>query len=211
MIQECLTKARSLYMPLYLTCEYCKKEFVTRKRGDRIIRFCSRSCPIKSHWVLVHERWNSASRESFIEEFKKSFEAFFDKSEGCWLWKGSNKGKKMPYGTIRFRGSRMIMAHRASWTIYIGEIPKGLLVLHKCDVPSCVNPDHLFLGTHIDNERDKLAKGRHSGEKLNPDKVREIKSLMASNFGDMKISRKYGISRQTTYSIRKGKTWKDII
>lgn len=204
-------------MPLWITCENCKFNFVTRKRSNRIVRFCSVDCAnsvlgpnASSYWKSIREKWANEPREIYIEAMKLSFEKFFDKSENCWIWKGATKSKRMPYGSFTFRGKRSQVAHRISWTIYKGEIPNGSLVLHKCDNPSCVNPEHLFLGNYLDNERDKLSKGRHKGEKLNPDKVREIKSLFAVNYGDMKIARKFNVSYQTVYSIKMGKTWKDI-
>lgn len=204
-------------MPLALICEHCKKDFISRKRGSRVIRFCSVNCANESlnpgkikFWEDKHNEWKNATRESYLEEMKLSFEKFFEKSSDCWIWKGANKGKRLPYGMFTFRLYKNILAHRASWIIYNGEIPKDLLVLHKCDVASCVNPDHLFLGTHLDNERDKMSKGRHKGEKLDPEKVREIKSLFAIDYGDMKIARKFNVSYQTIYSIKKGRTWKDI-
>jgi hypothetical protein len=77
---------------------------------------------------------------------------------GCWIWTGGCTGAKHRYGIcIRF-GERL--AHRVSWRAFRGAIPVGLFVLHKCDTPSCVNPDHLWLGTIGDNTRDMYAKGR---------------------------------------------------
>lgn len=217
MAYKYLNIIRNYNMPLWITCENCKFNFVTRKRSNRVIRFCSLVCannilgPQSSvYWDSVREKWKNESREVYIPIMKQSFEKFFDKVDGCWMWNGSNKGKRMPYGSFTFRGKRNQSAHRVSWIIYKGDIPEGMLVLHKCDVPQCVNPDHLFLGNYLDNERDKLLKGRHKGEKLNPEKVREIKSLFAVDYGDMKIARKFNVSYQTIYSIKNGKTWKDI-
>lgn len=78
---------------------------------------------------------------------------------GCWLWTGgwTQKG----YGEIKDRGKMVMSAHRFFYTKYKGTIPKGMCVCHKCDTPACVNPDHLFIGTHRDNAQDKISKGRH--------------------------------------------------
>jgi hypothetical protein len=79
-------------------------------------------------------------------------------NSGCWLWLGlvDEKG----YGRFG-KGGRA--AHRKAYELFIGEIPKGLCVLHTCDVRSCVNPKHLWLGLPADNTRDMLSKGRASG------------------------------------------------
>lgn len=79
------------------------------------------------------------------------------KTTGCWLWDRALKG--CGYGHKMYQG-KLQGAHRISWQIHRGPIPDGLWVLHKCDVMRCVNPDHLFLGTHQDNVDDKHRKGR---------------------------------------------------
>jgi hypothetical protein len=86
-------------------------------------------------------------------------------NSGCWLWVGPDNGKGYGLLGIRNRPKKIrynLLAHRASWTIHKGDIPEGALVLHKCDVRSCVNPDHLFLGSPKDNTQDMIAKGRRS-------------------------------------------------
>jgi hypothetical protein len=81
-------------------------------------------------------------------------------SDGCWVWLGNCNHRG--YGQIGEggRGRRMLSTHRVSWMVSFGAIPDGLFVLHKCDNPPCVNPGHLFLGTQLDNMRDRSAKGR---------------------------------------------------
>lgn len=84
---------------------------------------------------------------------------------GCWLWTGSKA--RCGYGTIGLgrRGDGTAYAHRVSYELHVGPIPGGMLALHKCDVRTCVNPAHLFLGTKRDNTQDMMRKGRarHAG------------------------------------------------
>lgn len=90
-----------------------------------------------------------------------------DKSSGCWVWSAS--GEYGSYGYFSYLGETR--AHRVSYILYIGPIPNDLLVLHKCDRRSCVNPDHLFVGTQKDNVRDMVDKGRHGKSTFDPDRI----------------------------------------
>lgn len=85
----------------------------------------------------------------------------FPNSNGCKIWLAGKA--HFGYGKIKSGGtfSPNLLAHRVAWMLANGPIPKGLCVLHKCDVPACVNPEHLFLGTKADNNEDKMCKGRH--------------------------------------------------
>lgn len=103
--------------------------------------------------------------------------------DSCWLWNASTSTGG--YGMFKFR-IRLEATHRISWLLAHGEVPPdGLFVLHKCDNRRCVNPNHLFLGTHTDNMRDMFAKGRdnhptgesHGGCKLSDAQVAEIREL----------------------------------
>lgn len=99
------------------------------------------------------------ARERFFESYTP------EPNTGCWLWTKSvdNGG----YGGISING-KDFLAHRFSWFLHNGAIPKKLWVLHTCDMPSCVNPDHLYLGTHQDNMDDMVKRGRSTkGRKRN--------------------------------------------
>lgn len=90
-------------------------------------------------------------KERFEEKYKIV-------ASGCWEWQYSVN--KKGYGMFGIATSTTQLAHRVSFTLYKGDIPEGLFVLHHCDNPKCVNPEHLFLGTNTDNMRDAKAKGR---------------------------------------------------
>jgi len=90
----------------------------------------------------------------YIERFEK----YFTKTKNCWVWQGGTG--RFNYGLLRNEKGVMEAAHRISHKIYIGRIPKNKLVLHSCDNPSCVNPYHLRIGTHKDNTKDMLDRGR---------------------------------------------------
>jgi hypothetical protein len=85
------------------------------------------------------------------------FWAKVSKGDGCWIWTGSRNPKG--YGRLN-TGNRVRLAHAISWELSHGAVPDGLWVLHRCDNPPCVRPDHLWLGTAADNTADMVAKGR---------------------------------------------------
>lgn len=133
---------------------------------------------------------------------------------GCWVWTGANvRG----YGSLLIHGENgpAVRAHRFSYEMANGKIPDGLLVCHKCDNRRCVNPSHLFLGTHQDNTDDMMRKGRGpTGERQGRSKLRavqipEIKSLVASGTSKRQAAFRYGVSVQTVCNIISGKSWKE--
>ena len=136
---------------------------------------------------------------------------------GCWDFTGSRN--RRGYGSIYSHDHRKhIRAHRASWYLSHGEVPPGVLVCHKCDNPSCVNPEHLFLGTRRDNVRDMLEKGRsfdrraamigeRRAAKLNWEKVREIRRLAENGCHVKTLAQEYGVTPANIRAILRGKTW----
>lgn len=97
------------------------------------------------------------NKPSSERRFHKSYEIVSE--SGCWIWTGADRGNG--YGCM-MEDNILISAHRKSYEMYYGAIPSGMIVCHRCDVPSCVNPDHLFIGTHKDNHDDMAKKGRNN-------------------------------------------------
>ena len=136
-----------------------------------------------------------------------------DPSTGCWMWKGYVRPGS--YALIAI-GKKRVFAHRIAWRLFRGEIPEGMRVCHQCDVYGCVNPDHLFLGTPAENSSDMKRKGRscqgekHFNAKLNDEKVRAIRALLARGERIRVIAASFGVSRTTIEHIKNGLIWRHV-
>ena len=139
-----------------------------------------------------------------------------DEKSGCWIWTAvlNDKG----YGMIGLpRTNRIARAHRVSWQLHKGDIPTGLYVLHRCDTPSCVNPEHLFVGTLKDNAQDMVNKGRdfrpdNRGERATWHKLTEEQALdcLTRRMSARKFAIMYGVSRSAVQRIWEGKNWRHL-
>lgn len=147
---------------------------------------------------------------------KTTYDKFFarvEKSSDCWIWKGQ---KREGYGRLKIDG-HFVGAHRISYEIHFGEFSKNLCVLHRCDNPSCVNPDHLFLGSHEDNMKDMAKKGRgksgrYSGQKHAVCKLTEsdVLSIRCDQRTQDVIAADYGVSRNSIYKVKARRTWTNV-
>lgn len=156
---------------------------------------------------------------------------------GCWFWRGNINTNG--YGLFALYGQRRIGAHRAAWELTRGPIPQGMIVCHRCDNPRCVNPEHLFIGTHLDNARDRVSKGRgrypgpknpatgnRNGSytkpervrrgtqvntcKLNDEKVKEIRARHAAGTTAYRIACELGMDKKTIQCLVDRKSWKHV-
>jgi hypothetical protein len=140
-------------------------------------------------------------------------------NSGCWLWLGtwSSKG----YGQIRRPGAKggVAQAHAVAWELHSGKrVPKGMVVCHRCDNPPCVNPAHLFVGTHKDNSDDKERKGRgnrprgstHYAAVFSDKSVAEIRLRYAAGETGVALANAFGVCQSTIYHITSRRTWKHM-
>jgi hypothetical protein len=154
------------------------------------------------------------------ERFTSKIEV--DNNSGCWNWTACKDDHG--YGRINTRSSGKYVywkAHRYAWTMVNGEIPKGMIILHKCDNPPCVNPDHLRIGTYKDNSQDMVQKGRgkivhyrgekHSRARFTNEQVREMRRLYEhEGLSQSEIGRRYNAAPAVARRIVKYETWKDV-
>lgn len=146
------------------------------------------------------------------------------KTSCCWIWRGSRNADG--YGYIASGGARgrSLKAHRVSWRLHRGPIPDGLCVLHNCpcgDNPACVNPQHLWLGTHADNMRDMFTKGRRQrtarGASVATSRLTESDVIairyarsMAGASGPV-MAKAYGVTPASIYRAISGRSWAHLV
>ena len=178
-------------------CKHCGADFEVAFPSWSRKQFCSQHC---------HYSWRK----------KQTLANFWNrvhKTETCWLWTGSIRPNG--YGTI---GRKGISTHRLAWELTYGPVPQALQVLHHCDNPPCVNPLHLFLGTHIDNMKDKSQKGRaprglqngayrRSTTKLTIELVGLIKTLYKNGLPQKEVAAQVGVTQSEVSRVLSGKRW----
>lgn len=214
---------------------FCRKHYQQEKKRTET-RICSIDGCAKSQfartWCTTHyTRWRNfgdplaeVSRSGVGMNLEEAFRFYMpgeppaapSTAEGCWDWTGGRLTTGMQYGTVKVFGKTWV-AHRASYTIFHGEIPDGLLVRHTCDRPVCVQPAHLVLGTDQDNANDAKERGRRprgekaSSAKLTEDAVRTIRARhRLGNVTYVELGAEYSIAANTAKAIVTRKTWKHV-
>jgi hypothetical protein len=174
----------------------------------------------KAQAAAANEVWRNWSgprpRAPESTPIAERFWSKVDKSGDCWVWTGSRaRGRWQGYGRIN-AGDFVALAHRVSWEIANGPIPTGMLVLHRCDNPPCVRPEHLFLGTSHDNNLDMARKRRsthgerNAGAKLTKAMVRAMRAEREAGESVSALAGKYGVSPDSASRILNRRTWKHV-
>ncbi len=159
---------------------------------------------------LCRSCYNAADYRGELDSFpilgpEDVFESRIDKSGSCWLWTGAKNG--YGYGIFLMPGERPVRAHRYAWERVNGPIADGLVVMHSCDNPPCVNPAHLSLGTKADNSRDAAAKRRtKSGERHWNCRLSDsdIAAIISSTLRQCDLADRYGVDRSHISRIKRG-------
>jgi hypothetical protein len=193
---------------LIATCGLCGGEFPSfRSQAGRTKRqFCSPGCKAVGGRVAMEEKFRNGIG--------------VPDGNGCIPWAGAKckSGYGMLYLTTAVGAkAKMVLAHRAAYQMANGPIPAEMDVLHSCDNPPCVNPDHLFLGTQRDNNQDMIAKGRQArGEtngraKLTEADIASIRERYGAGRASIKsLGEEFGVTKATIRDVASGRTWKHV-
>lgn len=184
---------------------------------------CEKPAHAKGFCSVHYERWkkngdpNNPGRYSrgTIEE-RLRYTSWVVTEAGCWEWCGGKR--KGGYGRLTF-GGKSFVTSRLAYETWVGSIPEGYVVRHKCDNPPCINPEHLEVGTHKDNTRDKMSRNRlrvrsgssHGQAKLLESDVRFIRQEYSKGHTTQKmLGDLYGVSQTTISHIILGKVWRGV-
>lgn len=203
-----------------------------RRHGTtKTCKNCHRTLPIEQ--FRYHERWQRFSPsclDCIADPYRNRsarqaaarpalFWSKVDRSggpEACWEWQAGTTGSG--YGRFKDGPRGQVMAHRFAWELTHGDIPEEMVICHRCDNPPCCNPAHLFLGTVLDNVRDKIHKGRFryaTGEsagaaKITEAAVREIRQLAEAGWLRRDIAKRFDVSVSNVGLIVTRKTWRHV-
>jgi hypothetical protein len=182
--------------------EGCERKSVSKGYCDKHYRRLLKRGNVNDHGSRVVDEGNA------IERFHKKYEI---KDSGCWIWTGGTRpnGKGVLYPKHWNENKKAIGAHRFSYIIHHGIIEDGIYVCHKCDTPLCVNPEHLFLGSHQDNMKDMTEKNRSykgRGEKKHCSKLtnKQANEIRENPLSQSKLAKIYGVSQTTIGRIKRG-------
>lgn len=197
---------------MQIQCIQCGASFSARPSAIKTgKKFCTVRC--RADAVLAAHR--SETWPPITPSALHRFWSRIERGDDCWEWTGTRE--HYGHGCLKV-GNYAWKAHRLSWTLHHGPVPDGAFVLHRCDNPPCVRPDHLFLGTQADNVRDMIEKGRakhtprpggaNSYDKLSVSDVLEIRRRYAEgNIRQRDLGNDFGVSQTEISRIVRGTRW----
>ena len=150
--------------------------------------------------------------ERFWSKVDKTSSSVYYKGTRCWEWTGAKNSSK--YGCVRIKKKKYYV-HRVSYKMKYGPIPKNMCICHHCNIRLCVNPEHLFIGTHTDNMKDASKKerlGKIKGSEIVQAKLTEaqIPAIRKDPRSEKYIARDYGVSKSNIGFIKRRHTWKHV-
>lgn len=210
------------------------REFGKNKHG-KTIWVCECACGNDNFLAIASPLINGKTRScgcirslpklEYYEKTKSRITSSIVYENGCWVWQ-KNVRANFPHGVMGWNFNKKKgnwQAHRVAYTIWKGDIPEGMFVLHSCDNPRCVNPDHLHLGTQKDNMIEMRERGRardevrgrkgvrHHKAKLTDDQVREIRRLKKLGVSGLELARTYNVTNPLIYGICNNKIWTHVV
>ena len=180
-----------------------------------VVEGCDRQKATRQKYCTTHQMRLRRYGDPTVVTFQciglpplERFQLGFSKMEtGCWIW--DRPCKRSGYGRFKAEGISF-RAHRFAYETFVGPIPKDKCVLHRCDNRRCVNPEHLFLGSHADNVADMVSKDRQAkGRRVAGSKLTDVQALEIRNSAEPSedLARRYGIHKTHVWNIRTGKAW----
>jgi len=205
-LKELLERVEKATGPDVRVCENCgaiiRKLRQHTKERHRARKFCSQSC---NSQVTQRRRILSA------HEMRAYLRSRADLNEaGCWVWRFSVTNQGYPSLT---HNNERVKGHRLAYRTFVGPIPEGAHVLHRCDNRRCINPDHLRLGTNADNVLDRNSRGRQArGESSGSARITEsdVRLIRSSGLTNRELGEMLGLARHTVCGIRNGRSWKHV-
>lgn len=191
-----------------------RHEVTVRFDGD-VMSLSPDSWDEKRYWQIYQQAEERVARRV------AKFWALVDRRgpDDCWPWRGARVGRDRSYGGfVVDQRRRTVVAHRISFEMTNGPIPDGMFVCHRCDNPPCVNPAHLFLGTHADNMRDMAQKGRaadtagerHPQARLTAEQVHVIRKMLADGRTHRSVAAEFDVCPATVSHISSGRNWSSL-
>lgn len=224
-------------MDLSRNCKHCSLKLTTENAAKKNAKYYRNECRKCRSTAVTKNMMGNPKRHAYMSEYARRkgivkeypcetceiacykkykrafcsdvcrFMAYVNKTETCWLWTGYKHTKG--YGKLSFKGNKTAVASRVAYELFNGPIPEGMLVCHTCDIPSCVKPDHLWLGTNAHNMMDMTQKGRQYSI-LTPKQVLKIRRLFREGVKNSRLMELFNITSSQVSNIIARRIWKHV-